>query len=141
MVGRPPRSTRTDTLFPYTTLFRSVDLASNTATGGDAEGDSFNSIENVIGSSGSDTLTGNSGDNVLDGGLGDDIIDGGNGNDTLIGGGGADKLIGGGGTDNANYRSSGDAAAVDLRSGAGLGGAAELRTPSGTEKRTRSAHD
>src|SRR3546814_10590474 len=23
MVGRPPRSTRTDTLFPYTTLFRS----------------------------------------------------------------------------------------------------------------------
>src|SRR3546814_18244571 len=27
MVRRPPRSTRTDTLFPYTTLFRSVDLA------------------------------------------------------------------------------------------------------------------
>src|SRR3546814_18318864 len=25
MVRRPPRSTRTDTLFPYTTLFRSVD--------------------------------------------------------------------------------------------------------------------
>src|SRR3546814_14306078 len=24
---RPPRSTRTDTLFPYTTLFRSVDMA------------------------------------------------------------------------------------------------------------------
>src|SRR3546814_4350698 len=23
MIGRPPRSTRTDTLFPYTTLFRS----------------------------------------------------------------------------------------------------------------------
>src|SRR3546814_8116273 len=30
MIRRPPRSTRTDTLFPYTTLFRS---------GGDAEGD------------------------------------------------------------------------------------------------------
>src|SRR3546814_2946724 len=28
MVRRPPRSTRTDTLFPYTTLFRSEDLAS-----------------------------------------------------------------------------------------------------------------
>src|SRR3546814_3922545 len=27
MVRRPPRSTRTDTLFPYTTLFRSVGLA------------------------------------------------------------------------------------------------------------------
>src|SRR3546814_3353063 len=25
MIPRPPRSTRTDTLFPYTTLFRSVD--------------------------------------------------------------------------------------------------------------------
>src|SRR3546814_17242504 len=27
MIRRPPRSTRTDTLFPYTTLFRSVPLA------------------------------------------------------------------------------------------------------------------
>src|SRR3546814_16284928 len=25
MIRRPPRSTRTDTLFPYTTLFRSMD--------------------------------------------------------------------------------------------------------------------
>src|SRR3546814_20581763 len=28
MIRRPPRSTRTDTLFPYTTLFRSPDNAS-----------------------------------------------------------------------------------------------------------------
>src|SRR3546814_6592540 len=28
MIRRPPRSTRTDTLFPYTTLFRSVRTAS-----------------------------------------------------------------------------------------------------------------
>src|SRR3546814_2633417 len=27
MIRRPPRSTRTDTLFPYTTLFRSLDSA------------------------------------------------------------------------------------------------------------------
>src|SRR3546814_21125671 len=27
IIRRPPRSTRTDTLFPYTTLFRSPDLA------------------------------------------------------------------------------------------------------------------
>src|SRR3546814_6129778 len=27
MIRRPPRSTRTDTLFPYTTLFRSRDIA------------------------------------------------------------------------------------------------------------------
>src|SRR3546814_10367540 len=32
MIRRPPRSTRTDTLFPYTTLFRSVG-------GGDADAD------------------------------------------------------------------------------------------------------
>src|SRR3546814_9566538 len=30
MIRRPPRSTRTDTLFPYTTLFRSI-LASSAA--------------------------------------------------------------------------------------------------------------
>src|SRR3546814_3816174 len=30
MLRRPPRSTRTDTLFPYTTLFRSLPLASST---------------------------------------------------------------------------------------------------------------
>src|SRR3546814_13111893 len=29
MIRRPPRSTRTDTLFPYTTLFRSFDLCDN----------------------------------------------------------------------------------------------------------------
>src|SRR3546814_4121316 len=28
MIRRPPRSTRTDTLFPYTTLFRSFDVPS-----------------------------------------------------------------------------------------------------------------
>src|SRR3546814_20800056 len=27
MIRRPPRTTRTDTLFPYTTLFRSAELA------------------------------------------------------------------------------------------------------------------
>src|SRR3546814_7550736 len=27
MIRRPPRSTRTDTLFPYTTLFRSIEVA------------------------------------------------------------------------------------------------------------------
>src|SRR3546814_6565415 len=31
MIRRPPRSTRTDTLFPYTTLFRSLTLASGLA--------------------------------------------------------------------------------------------------------------
>src|SRR3546814_2923233 len=31
MIRRPPRSTRTDTLFPYTTLFRSARLACRSA--------------------------------------------------------------------------------------------------------------
>src|SRR3546814_8028612 len=39
MIRRPPRSTRTDTLFPYTTLFRSADgqalCAVGVAGGGD----------------------------------------------------------------------------------------------------------
>src|SRR3546814_17321401 len=30
MIRRPPRSTRTDTLFPYTTLFRSVAMTART---------------------------------------------------------------------------------------------------------------
>src|SRR3546814_6830714 len=33
MIRRPPRSTRTDTLFPYTTLFRSGDFSSHFPTG------------------------------------------------------------------------------------------------------------
>src|SRR3546814_15420124 len=38
MIRRPPRSTRTDTLFPYTTLFRSDDQTANMILddGGDA---------------------------------------------------------------------------------------------------------
>src|SRR3546814_4340735 len=31
MIRRPPRSTRTDTLFPYTTLFRSLEVGVNPA--------------------------------------------------------------------------------------------------------------
>src|SRR3546814_12809605 len=33
MIRRPPRSTRTDTLFPYTTLFRSLDAVIDTVVG------------------------------------------------------------------------------------------------------------
>src|SRR3546814_1021604 len=33
MIRRPPRSTRTDTLFPYTTLFRSGELRIDDSTG------------------------------------------------------------------------------------------------------------
>src|SRR3546814_1755040 len=33
MIRRPPRSTRTDTLFPYTTLFRSVERGGDACIG------------------------------------------------------------------------------------------------------------
>src|SRR3546814_12101859 len=35
MIRRPPRSTRTDTLFPYTTLFRSFPREADDVLGGD----------------------------------------------------------------------------------------------------------
>src|SRR3546814_20897992 len=39
MIRRPPRSTRTDTLFPYTTLFRSIGIAADRRAPLGAEGD------------------------------------------------------------------------------------------------------
>src|SRR3546814_11253804 len=39
MIRRPPRSTRTDTLFPYTTLFRSTAFYTVLADGDDTVGD------------------------------------------------------------------------------------------------------
>ncbi|MDX2156501.1 MAG: peroxidase family protein [Hyphomicrobiaceae bacterium] len=59
-----------------------VSLQTNVGTGGDAEGDTLNSIESLIGSSQGDVLTGNNANNILDGGLGSDTMNGGNGNDT-----------------------------------------------------------
>src|SRR3546814_9332958 len=44
MIRRPPRSTRTDTLFPYTTLFRSL-LDANWKTAGEQSGvDGFHTL-------------------------------------------------------------------------------------------------
>jgi len=63
-----------------------VDLLASTASGGDAAGDTFNSIENLSGSGYADTLTGNAAANVLTGLAGNDLLDGGAGNDTLVGG-------------------------------------------------------
>jgi Ca2+-binding RTX toxin-like protein len=76
-----------------------VNLATGAATGGDAQGDTFNSIENLTGSSFIDVLTGDDGDNILYGGIGDDTLNGGGGNDTLWGGPGRDVLAGGTGND------------------------------------------
>lgn len=88
---------------------------------GEAQGDSFSSIEGLIGSrysdklfgngaansmsggGGSDTLDGRAGDDILRGNSGNDILKGGAGNDRLIGGAGADRLYGGAGADRFIY--------------------------------------
>src|SRR3546814_3748353 len=41
MIRRPPRSTRTDTLFPYTTLFRSVGIGAGPRGGVRGGADAF----------------------------------------------------------------------------------------------------
>jgi large repetitive protein len=75
----------------------SASLASGLGTQGDALGDTYHSIENLIGSvAGHDTLTGDGNANILTGGAG--------GNNVLEGMAGADMLDGGGGSSNtASY--------------------------------------
>src|SRR3546814_19063676 len=48
MIRRPPRSTRTDTLFPYTTLFRSQGVDPGLGRGGVAQPDDDLAFERII---------------------------------------------------------------------------------------------
>jgi Ca2+-binding RTX toxin-like protein len=74
----------TDTLdYTLSPAAVTVDLATNTVSGGDATGDKIDNFENVLGSAHDDLLTGNALANV---------IRGGDGNDTQTGGGGADTF-------------------------------------------------
>jgi len=77
----------------------SVDLLANVGSGGDAEGDTLSSIENVTGSAHHDAIAGSTDANVLRGLDGNDTLYGWNGGDTLIGDGGDDWLHGGSGFD------------------------------------------
>lgn len=67
-------------------------LASPAGNTGDAQGDTYTNIQNLIGSAFDDTLTGDDANNTIDGGAGNDIITGGLGTDTLSGGDGNDQL-------------------------------------------------
>ncbi|MBI2254724.1 MAG: hypothetical protein HYU58_08910 [Proteobacteria bacterium] len=83
----------------------SIDLGANEGKGGEAEGDTWTGIENVLGSDYADSLTGDANANRLEGGQG---------SDTLQGGGGADTLVGGDGSDTASYRKSASGVTVNL---------------------------
>lgn len=85
-----------------------VDMIAGTVDDGDAmDNATFSNIENIIGSSGADTITGDGLNNEIAGGLDDDIINGGAGDDILDGGffggssgtTGTDTINGGAGND------------------------------------------
>ncbi|QRF68047.1 beta strand repeat-containing protein [Ponticoccus alexandrii] len=100
-----------------------VSLLTGYAAGGHAEGDTFVSIESLIGSRFADILNGSDGGNVLEGGAG------------------ADTLRGNGGADTASYLGSSAAVNVSLASGYAAGGDAEGDVFFGIENLTGSAFD
>jgi Ca2+-binding RTX toxin-like protein len=112
-----------DTVY-YDVAAVTVNLTTGQGSGGDAQADTYQNVENVVGTAANDTLVGNAGSNRLDGGAGDD---------TIAGEAGADTLIGGAGIDTAWYNNSAVGVLVDLRSGTGAGGDAQGDTLSGIE--------
>ncbi len=101
-----------------------VDLSdTGPETGGHAEGDVLDGIENLAGGSGNDILVGDDRDNVLHGGAGDDHLEGGAGADVLVGGDGDDTLVGGEDSDAlfAGTADGADGAGTDTLVGDALG--------------------
>jgi len=98
-------------------------LAFPAANTGEAAGDTYASVEGIIGSDFRDTLVGDGGSNTLRGGDGNDYLQGAGGLDTLEGGSGSDQLEGsaspdgldgGVGLDYAAYHYAAAAVTVDL---------------------------
>lgn len=101
----------------------SIDLSTGKASSSEGK-DTVVNVENVLGSSGNDSITGNDTDNDLYGDDGNDHLDGGSGDDLLAGGSGNDKLSGGDGADDlegddGNDNLSGGAGADLINAGSG----------------------
>ncbi|MEM7238117.1 MAG: matrixin family metalloprotease [Pseudomonadota bacterium] len=101
-----------------------ADLQNLTANSGDAAGDVFVSVENLVGSRQSDVLIGDQSNNLIAGGLGNDAHFGRDGNDLFIDGGGIDLYNGGSGTDLVSFAGSARGVGVRLDGKASFGGAA-----------------
>jgi Ca2+-binding RTX toxin-like protein len=108
-----------------------VNLETNRGYYGDAQGDRYYSIENIVGSNHNDSLYGDDGDNMLSGA---------DGNDNISPGGGADEVLGGDGIDSVNYGGSTSGVSVYLNTGRGYGGDAHLDTYDSIENVYGSAH-
>ncbi len=76
-----------------------INLANPSENTGEANGDTYNHIQNIQGSRHNDVIIGDHLANELDGGEGADSLEGGDGNDILKGGDGNDILKGGDGDD------------------------------------------
>ena len=144
-----------------------VDLAGGFGVGGDAAGDTYSSIECIIGSAFSDVLSGDAANNRLYGGNGQDTLKGGGGHDILEGQGGHDFLLGGAqfdtlrggdgndylnggaqadtmygdaGFDTLSYAGSSRGVVINLGGGTALGGDATGDVYSGMENLEGSSH-
>jgi serralysin len=76
-----------------------VDFANYIINTGDASGDNFLDVENIMGSAFADSLRGDNLVNTLSGGAGNDVLIARGGNDRTVGGEGADTLYGDAGND------------------------------------------